>query len=114
LITKGIEFDNRLSTGFAPLRINEAVRDQVLSLALEEESSPSGATYKTGVTCKPATAAEMDKGLLRLFVAFHVLSRLGFSHGRISQCLLEGLVEGGGWDEAIDWVISATTAERQG
>jgi hypothetical protein len=78
----------------------------VLDLALAEEadSKTEGLGDNVKASGKPSTTAESDKGLLRLYVAFHVLSRLGFSEGRISQCLLEGLEEGGGWDEAIDWV----------
>lgn len=74
-----------------------------MNLALSEELS-TGSTRGTIVSSVNSTPAEADKNLLRLFVAFHVLAKLGFSEGRISQCLLEGLEEGGGWDEAIDWV----------
>lgn len=95
---QAIEYDKRLSSSFAPLRMNESIRDQVLSLALQDS------TQEVKTTGKPSTAAESDKNLLRLFVAFHVLAKLGFPEARISQCLLEGLEEGGGWDEAIDWV----------
>lgn len=47
---------------------------------------------------------EMDKKYSRIFVAYHVLAQLGFTEERITQCISEGLKEGDGWEEALDWV----------
>lgn len=45
-----------------------------------------------------------DQALLRLFVSYNVLQRLGFAEGRIHQCLAEGIRADGGWEEALEWV----------
>lgn len=51
-----------------------------------------------------STTADEDKSLLRLFVAYQVLSRLGFPREHIDRCVLEGLGEGDGWAEGVEWV----------
>ncbi len=53
----------------------------------------------------PSSASDTEKELLRLFIAFNVLGKLGFSEGRILQCLREGVGEGETWEEALEWVI---------
>lgn len=56
------------------------------------------------VTFPSTTVSDSDKGLLRYFVAYHVLQNLGFRQERIEQCLLQGIKEGEGWEEALEWV----------
>lgn len=51
-----------------------------------------------------ASSSDSDKVLLRTYVTFEVLSRLGFSDHRIEQCILQGLDDGEGWVEGEEWV----------
>lgn len=95
-----------MAAGLPQLRINEAVRDQVLGLALRDEGvcdSPPADPKIKAITSSPS-AGDTDKILLRLFVTFNVLSKLGFSEARVRQCILSGLGDGGNWVDAIDWV----------
>jgi ATP-dependent RNA helicase DHX29 len=55
-------------------------------------------------------AGEEDKVLLRLYITFEVLRRLGFSEERVSQCIREGLGDGDGWVEGVEWVRLAYAA----
>jgi hypothetical protein len=59
-----------------------------------------------------SSASEGDKLLLRVFIAYHVLQKMGFSEARISQCLLEGFGETDTWEEALDWVSGGTDNGR--
>lgn len=56
------------------------------------------------VTFPSTSVSESEKGLLQYFVAYHVLQNLGFRQERIEQCLLQGIKEGEGWEEALEWV----------
>ena len=49
-----------------------------------------------------STISDNDKTLLSLFIAFHVLAKLGFSEERISQCLVN--IGGEGWEAGLEWV----------
>jgi ATP-dependent RNA helicase DHX29 len=53
---------------------------------------------------RAATTTEQDKTLLRLFITYSVLAQLGFSEARITQCLLSGLEDNEGWEEASEWM----------
>lgn len=56
------------------------------------------------VTFPSTSVSESEKDLLRYFIAYHVLENLGFRQERIEQCLLHGIKEGEGWEEALEWV----------
>ncbi|WWD17179.1 hypothetical protein CI109_101617 [Kwoniella shandongensis] len=105
-IVKAIEYDRRLATSFPKLEINQNIRDRVLELALEEEKASLADPSKPSIETIPSAASpsENEKTLLRLFIAFHVLRKLGFSAERVEQCMLEGLKEGDGWEEALEWM----------
>jgi len=45
-----------------------------------------------------------DQALLRVYVAYKVLMRLGFTVGRIEECLTRGIKETETWEAAIEWV----------
>jgi hypothetical protein len=47
-----------------------------------------------------------------VFIAYHVLQKMGFSEARVSQCLLEGFGETDTWEEALDWVSGRTDRDR--
>lgn len=51
-----------------------------------------------------SSVVEEDKTLLRLFITRQVLLRIGFTEARVTQCILEGLEEGDGWSEGVEWV----------
>lgn len=71
-----------------------------LASALSEEES--------GIKSLPsAVGAEEDKVLLRLYITHQVLRQLGFSEQRAEQCIREGLRDGEGWSEAVEWVSSS-------
>ncbi|EAL23696.1 hypothetical protein CNBA3430 [Cryptococcus deneoformans B-3501A] len=104
-IVKAIEYDSRLAASFPKLDINQAIRDTALELALEEEKAACQDTdHPPVVTFPSTTVSDSDKGLLRYFVAYHVLQNLGFRQERIEQCLLQGIKEGEGWEEALEWM----------
>ena len=42
--------------------------------------------------------------MLRVYVAYKVLLRLGFAVGRIEECLTRGIKETETWEAAIEWV----------
>ncbi|WVQ80786.1 hypothetical protein IAT38_002891 [Cryptococcus sp. DSM 104549] len=105
-VIKAIEFDRRLAASFPKLQVDESLRDRVLELALEEERAALEDPSRPPTRTIPATSSpsETEKGYLRFFVAYHVLQALGFRQERIEQCMLEGLKEGGGWEEALEWM----------
>ena len=45
-----------------------------------------------------------DQALVRVYVAYKVLMRLGFTVGRIEECLTRGIKETETWEAAIEWV----------
>jgi hypothetical protein len=47
-----------------------------------------------------------------VFIAYHVLQKMGFSEARVSQCLLEGFGETDTWEEALDWVSGRAAKGR--
>lgn len=53
---------------------------------------------------RASSTSEQDKTLLRLFITYSVLAQLGFSEARITQCIVSGLREGEGWEEALEWM----------
>lgn len=75
----------------------------MLESAVRDDSGSGTKGLEAGLT-----AADEDKSLLRLFVAYQVLSRLGFSSEHIDRCVLEGLGEGDGWAEGVEWVRCAS------
>ncbi|ODN94181.1 DEAH box polypeptide 36 [Cryptococcus wingfieldii CBS 7118] len=104
-VIKAIEFDQRLGASFPKVEINQSLRDQALETALEEErANLTDSSDPPTVTHPAANAPETEKGLLRFFIAYHVLQRLGFRTARIEQCFLQGLKEGEGWEEALEWL----------
>lgn len=110
LIVQSVELDKRMAASFPELRINESIRDEALALALKEEAGSKDASASPeGIrTIQPvASSSDTDKALLRLFVTYQVLQRLGFAEARIAECINRGLGEGDGWEEALEWV-SAT------
>lgn len=107
--TKAIEYDKRIAAGYTPLNLDHGLRDQILSLAIEDspvsvDSVDDPAPFPTKTLNRASTANEHDKTLLRLFITYNVLARLGFSEARITQCLLTGLEDGEGWEEALEWM----------
>lgn len=104
-IVKAIEYDRRLAVSFPKLDINQAIRDTALELALEEEKAAcQDPDHPPVVTFPSTTVSDSEKGLLRYFIAYHVLQNLGFRQERIEQCLLQGIKEGEGWEEALEWM----------
>ncbi|WVQ72381.1 hypothetical protein IAR50_001933 [Cryptococcus sp. DSM 104548] len=104
-VIKAIEFDQRLGAAFPKVEINQSLRDQVLKTALEEEQSGLTDPVNPQTKTYPATnPSETEKGLLRFYIAYHVLLKLGFRKERIEQCFLQGLHEGEGWEEALEWL----------
>ncbi|KAK8864514.1 hypothetical protein IAR55_001764 [Kwoniella newhampshirensis] len=118
-IIKAIEYDRRLATSFPKLEINQNIRERVLELALEEEQVELRDASQPPIRTIPSAASpsDMEKTLLRLFITFHVLQRLEFREERIEQCILEGLKDGDGWEEALEWMwahLSENECLRQG
>lgn len=75
-------------------------------MAVEEEGEAAGEadpSYRKPLV-KGAGSGDDDKALLRLFITFQVLKRLGFAEARILECIDRGIGEGDGWEEALDWV----------
>lgn len=105
-----IDFDKRFATSFPRLEINEKIRDEALKYTLEDEEDAEGTGVKGLVSSPPGP--ESDKTLLRLFVTYQVLINQGFSEERVRQCILEGLEEGEGWVEALEWVSVAMMCRR--
>ncbi|WRT66497.1 uncharacterized protein IL334_003456 [Kwoniella shivajii] len=105
-IIKAIEYDRRLATSFPRLELAEDVREEVINRVLEEEKlmsdGSSQASPRTIIASAPGT--ETDKSLLRFYIIYHVLRKLGFGEDRIEQCLLEGLGEEGTWEAALEWM----------
>ena len=58
--------------------------------------------HTIATTVQPALSE--DQALLRLYVAYKVLLRLGFTVGRIEECLTRGIKETETWEAAIEWV----------
>lgn len=94
-ISQSIEFDRRLALSFPKLELNQGIRDQILAFALDEDDP--------NVAVLPVSSGD-DKTLQRLFVAWHILLHLGFSEERIRACLISGIKEEEGWEEALNWV----------
>jgi hypothetical protein len=74
---------------------------------LEDDTFDSSPDDSIKTLVVPGTTIEHEKALLRYFVTWHVLSRLGISEERIRQCLLYGMGENDGWEEALEWVSYA-------
>jgi ATP-dependent RNA helicase DHX29 len=88
--------------------MDETLRNDVLSFALSET--------QPGVKGLPrlSASADQDKVLLRLYTAHQVLVALGFPEDRVNQCIREGLGDGEGWVEGVEWVRLVTIkADRQ-
>ncbi|RXK37048.1 hypothetical protein M231_05636 [Tremella mesenterica] len=102
-ILKTIEYDKRLSATFPSLDFNTDIRQRILELALEEETG-GGEEDKTKTISAGSSQIESERILLRLFTTYRTLSALGFSDARIGQYLLEGMSEGEGWEEALQWM----------
>lgn len=103
---QSIEFEKRMAAPFPELRIHESIRDEALAMALEEEGTASNEadpSYRKPLV-EGNAASDNDKALLRLFITYQVLKRLGFSEARVLECIDQGLGEGDGWEEALDWV----------
>ncbi|WVN88411.1 uncharacterized protein L203_103620 [Cryptococcus depauperatus CBS 7841] len=104
-IIKGIELDRRLASSFPDVMFDKNLRDEALEMALGAEKAASLDSPHGPIKTFPSlSAAETEKGLLRFFITYQVLQRLGFGNERIHQCILEGIKEGGGWEEAIEWM----------
>ncbi|KAK4689978.1 ATP-dependent RNA helicase DHX29, partial [Tremellales sp. Uapishka_1] len=103
-VIKAIEFDKRLALSFPKLDVNTAIRDQALALALVDEQAGLSETASAQTVTASSTVVDEDRSLLRLYVAYHVLQKLGFSLARVEQCLLQGLGNGQGWEEGLEWV----------
>ena len=96
---QSIEFDSRFAATFPTLDINERIRECVLKTAVRESE---GGSLKS---LPPVSgSADEDKALLRLYTTYQVLRSLGFSEDRVAQCIREGLGDGEGWAEGVEWV----------
>jgi hypothetical protein len=74
-----------------------------MSLVSEPSQSCSVRTADAIVTAVNQPITE-DQSILRVYVAYKVLLRLGFAVGRIEECLTQGIRETDGWEAAIEWV----------
>lgn len=98
---QALDQEKRFAASFPRLLINDNVRDQVLQYA-QKDFSGEDSTLKPWAPA--ASTSDSDKVLLRTYVTFQVLSRLGFSDPRIEECILQGLGDGQGWVEGEEWV----------
>ncbi|RSH86900.1 uncharacterized protein EHS24_005178 [Apiotrichum porosum] len=101
-VIKLVEYEKRFATTFPRLEINPKVRDEALLYAVQDYEDAEGTAVKG---LEPSSSVvEEDKTLLRLFITRQVLLRIGFTEARVTQCILEGLEEGDGWSEGVEWV----------
>ncbi|WVR06931.1 hypothetical protein IAU60_003967 [Kwoniella sp. DSM 27419] len=101
-IVKAIEFDRRMASSLPRLDIDERIRDEVLRLADDQiQAAPAGPIV---VASGSTAGADNDKTMLKLFVTYHVLQRLGFSEQRIEECILNAVGEGDSWEDALEWL----------
>ncbi|OCF60762.1 DEAH box polypeptide 36 [Kwoniella mangroviensis CBS 10435] len=113
-VVKTIEYDRRLATSFPELELDEKVRDEVLELA----SAENGKIAEDLSTVVPKTipqsvlGTDTEKSLLRFYIIYHILKKLGFRDERIEQCLLEGLNENDSWEEALEWMWTHLTEDE--
>jgi hypothetical protein len=95
------------------LVIPESTREAILKEVLEDKQETC-MCQKTGAgdADTPAASSQQslseDQALLRVYVAYKVLQRLGFTVGRIEECLTQGIKETDNWEAAIEWVSQAT------
>jgi ATP-dependent RNA helicase DHX29 len=101
---QSLDQEKRWADSFPRLLINDNIRDQVLQYAQKDlNGDDSGPKF-----WPPASSTnDSDKVLLRTYVTFQVLSRLGFSDPRIEECIVNGLGDGQGWAEGEEWVRSS-------
>nr|XP_019046467.1 DEAH box polypeptide 36 [Kwoniella bestiolae CBS 10118]OCF25397.1 DEAH box polypeptide 36 [Kwoniella bestiolae CBS 10118] len=113
-LIKTIEYDRRLATSFPKLELDEKVRDEVLDLAFLENGKIAEDTSQITTKTIPSTSPGQDteKSLLRFYIIYHILKKLGFRDERIEQCLLEGLSESDSWEEALEWMWTHLTEDE--
>ncbi|KAI8995492.1 P-loop containing nucleoside triphosphate hydrolase protein [Trametes punicea] len=99
---KAIEQDRRFSETMLRLDLDAAYVERILDLALEYEGSES---------VKSVDEPE-DKALVRLAITYGVLRRLGFSEGRVEECLRA--IPGVDLDEAVEWLHLHCSEEELG
>ncbi|OCF41878.1 DEAH box polypeptide 36 [Kwoniella heveanensis CBS 569] len=111
-IIKTIEYDRRLALSFPTLDIPEDITREVLDVKLGADASAGTTLPSQLVKSIPLSTpgSETEKSLLRFFIAYHVLERLGFQKSRIEECLLTGIGENDGWETALEWASVATRA----
>ncbi|KXN89904.1 ATP-dependent RNA helicase DHX29 [Leucoagaricus sp. SymC.cos] len=90
---KGIETDRKFSRTLPRLELDSQLRDQILDLVKE------GLQEEQRALDEPE-----DKGIARLGVTYGVLRRLGFSEGRVEECLRA--INGVDLEEAYDWLYT--------
>lgn len=120
LTVQSIEYDRRLAGTFPSLSIPDRLREDILQALLEEGPTNTSGEFQSAFLANvadnaPATATQdEDKILLRTFVSYNVLVRLGFAEARINQCLSGGLKAGGNWEDALEWVsyLTGATVDR--
>lgn len=102
LTLKAIEFDARFAASFPRLTMDERTRSEILSYAIQDYEEASGQQTR-GLPPDPSQPYG-DKTLSRVYVAYQVLLRSGFPSDRVKQYILEGMVQGQGWQEGFEWV----------
>nr|XP_019011047.1 DEAH box polypeptide 36 [Kwoniella pini CBS 10737]OCF49828.1 DEAH box polypeptide 36 [Kwoniella pini CBS 10737] len=111
-IIKTIEYDRRLATSFPKLELDEKVREEVLQLAASENGSIVEGQAVPKSIPSSASGNDTEKSLLRFYITYHVLKKLGFRDERIEQCLIEGLGETDTWEEAMEWMWTHLTEDE--
>ncbi|KAH8086830.1 hypothetical protein HD553DRAFT_340801 [Filobasidium floriforme] len=98
-IIKAIDFDRRMNKGYITLNLEESLQEELLELNKTTVRRPAEPLKI------PTTQQEKEKTLLKLYINFGVLTRLGYQEEKVLKCL-EVVGEKGGWEEGLDWLLT--------
>ncbi|KAI5452547.1 hypothetical protein NCC49_000709 [Naganishia albida] len=96
-ILKTIDFDKRTKKGYIRLDIEPSLRDEILEADRERRAEK---TARVSISSDP-TAKE--KQLLRMYIIYRVLTKLGYPEATVLECL-KCLGEKDNWEDGLNWL----------
>ncbi|KAJ9099884.1 hypothetical protein QFC21_003889 [Naganishia friedmannii] len=96
-IMKTIEFDRRTNKGYINLDIEPSLRDEILETdRARRRVKPIGIATPTDPTLK-------EKHLLRMYIIYRVLTKLGYQESLVLECL-KHMGEKDTWEDGLNWI----------
>ncbi|GHJ89786.1 hypothetical protein NliqN6_6188 [Naganishia liquefaciens] len=102
-ILKAIDFDKRMIKGYIRLDIDPSLRDEILEA--DREQRPD----KVARVSIPSDPVAKEKHLLRVYIIYQVLTKLGHAEPAVLECL-KRMGEKDTWEDGLNWTFDGVVA----